>query len=121
MSNKIIITTEQQMQDNSALALKSKQETDADNLELNQKRTASDLLNAQIEHPEKDIRNSERRAAEALRQSQNDAAASLLESQKENAQILKAVNLRSSQKLKEKNQIINYLSGGYSVYTDSDS
>ena len=120
MDDKIIKITQRQMDDKSAEILKKKQERTAAHMKSDQTWDAASLIEAQMKNPETDMLVSAEKAATALKDSQEEAAAALKLSQQEGAQMLQNANDRSSERLKEKNNIINHLTGQYSIQPDDE-
>jgi hypothetical protein len=116
MSQKIVQITENRIQEKSAQILKKNQEDRASKLKTDQNSVAHDLRQSQVDYPEQNIQGIQIKAAIALKQSQKEAATALEESQGENAEILKNANARATRKLKDKDQIITYLTGEYSIH-----
>lgn len=112
--------TEKRRQEIEASDLKKKQERSAALLEQKQYRSALSLSAWQIAHNDESINISRKNAANALKKSQEAAAQFLRQSQEEDSATLKEANRISKQKIFEKDQVISWLTGGYSVEKHSE-
>ncbi len=120
MDQKIIHITENKIQEKSAQILKKNQEDRASKLKIDQNKVAHNLRQNQVDYPEEDIQDVQIKAAIALKKAQKEAATALEESQVENADILKNANTRAARKIKDKDQIITYLTGEYSIHQNGE-
>ncbi len=73
------------------------------------------FLGASQEHIASNLKQSQEVSAPALKKAQVDTARVLRKAQKRNKKNIKSIEKSSAQKLSEKDQVISWLSGGYSV------
>ena len=104
-----------------AALLKERQEVEATKLELAQQHTADDLLNAHQSHDAANLAQFRENAACALHDSQELAANTLKASHAANAKLLRKIEDSSVQKLREKDQVIAWFSGCYSLDDNQES
>lgn len=101
-----------------ATDLKSKQAIKAEKLKLGQEYDAEVLLEQQHIHPKSNAVTSETSAARILKTSHQDAALALQKSEEDAAKLLKVSHKESAKKIQNKNHIISWMFGGYSVERD---
>ena len=120
MDENILKITDEQMRTNSARLKKEGEIKKASDLEKDQIADAKNLLELQSAHPTANMKDEQGRAADKLRREQNKAADALKTSENEGASALKKAAKRFAQKISERNQIIEWLAGGYSKQPDQD-
>lgn len=97
-----------------AVSLKEKQEIEAAVLKESQEIDAEDLIKVQSDMDGVDV-NTQENAALALKDSQVEAAAVLKDTNATHANNLKKTQKYMDKKLDEKDQVISWVTGGYSV------